>query len=209
MRTRPVDWLVCVAVTLVGGCFLLVAALGPRHASPDADRNAPLVVGSVLSAIGLWGLRSCFRNRHGTPLNPAQIAAGWNDPKRVRLATILASLAMYGAVLSAMLHPDSVPTSVAVFGNRPFGLPLPLFVVLFFTLLSVPLPFGVWHAYRILFRGASEGIGFSKHEIIRSLLRTPSFHPDLRRSRYIVLGVGTFYLLLMFGWIAYAAVRGI
>ena len=140
---------------------------------------------------------------------PAQLAAAWNDPKRVLLATILCSVAMYGAVLSAMLHPDSMPTSVKVFGERPLGMPLRLFVALFFTLLSVPIPVGAWHSYRILFRAASEGRGFSKQEIIMSLLRTPSSHPDLRRSRRIVLGVGTFYLALMFGWIAYAAARGI
>ena len=116
---------------------------------------------------------------------------------------------MYGAVLSAMLHPDSMPTSVKVFGERPLGMPLRLFVALFFTLLSVPIPVGAWHSYRILLRAASEGRCFSKQEIIMSLLRTPSSHPELRRSRRIVLGVGSFYLALMFGWIAYAAARGI
>lgn len=209
MRTRLVDWLVCVAVTLVGGLFLFVAVLGLRDTSPETDRTAPLLVGGVLFAIGLWGLRSCIRNRHAEPLDHVQTAAAWNDPKRVRRATILCSVAMYGAVLSAMLHPDSMPTSVAVFGERPLGLPLRLFVILFFTMLSVPIPIGVWHSYRILFRAASEGRGLSKHELIASLLRTPSSHPDLRRSRRVVLGVGAFYLALMFGWIAYAAVRGI
>ncbi len=210
MRTRLVDWLVCVAVTLVGVLFLFVAVLGLRDTSPQTDRTAPLLVGGVLFAIGLWGLRSCVRNRHAEPLHPAQLAAAWNDPKRVLLATILCSVAMYGAVLAAMLHPDSMPTSVAVFGESPLGLPLRLFVILFFTLLSVPIPIGVWHTYRILFRAASEGGGgFSKHEIIASLLRTPSSHPDLRRSRRIVLGVGAFYLALMFGWLAYANARGI
>lgn len=209
IRTRLVDWLVCVAVTLVGGLFLFVGVLGPLHISPEADRTAPLIVGVVLFSIGLWGVRSCFRNRYATPLTPSQIAVAWNDSKRVRLATILCSVAMYGAVLAAMLHPDSMLTSVAVFGERPLGMPLRLFVILFFTLLSVPFPVGVWHTYRILFRAASEGIGFSKHEIIASLLRTPSAHPDLRRSCRIVLGVGAYYLALMFGWIAYAAVRGL
>ena len=209
IRTRLVDWLVCLAVTLVGGLFVLVGALGPLRTNPEGDRSAPLIVGVVLFAIGLWGLRSCFRNRHAEPLNPAQTAAAWNDPKRVRLVTILCSLAMYGGVLVAILHPDSMPTSVAVFGETPLGLPLQPFLVLYFTLLSVLFPVGVWHAYRILFRGAAEGAGFSKHEILRSLMVTPSSHPDLRRSRRIVLGVGAFYLALMFGWIAYAAVRGI
>ena len=209
IRTRLVDWLVCLALTLVGGLFLLVGTLGPLRTNPEKDRSAPLIVGVVLFAIGLWGLRSCFRNRHAEPLTPAQTAAAWNDPKRIRLATILCSAAMYGAVLVAMLHPESVPTSVAVFGEHPLGLHLRLFLVLFFTLLSTPLPIGVWHAYRILFRGAAEGAGFSEHEIWRSLMVTPSSHPDLRRSRRIVLGVGAFYLALLVGWIAYAAVLGI
>ena len=209
VRTRLVDWLVCVALALVGGLFLFVGVLGPLGTNRETDRPAPLLVGGVLFAIGLWGLRSCVRNRHAEPLQPAQLAAAWNDPKRALLATILCSVAMYGAVLSAMLHPDSMPTSVKVFGERPLGMPLRLFVALFFTLLSVPIPVGAWHSYRILFRAASEGRCFFKQEIIMSLLRTPSSHPELRISRRIVIGVGAFYLALMFGWIAYAAARGI
>lgn len=209
IRTRLIDWLVCLALTLVGGLFVLVGALGPLRPNPEGDRSAPLIVGVVLLAIGLWGLRSCFRNRHAELQNPSQIAAAWNDAKRIRLATIICSLAMYGGVLAAILHPDSMPTSVAVFGEKPLGLPLQPFLVLYFTLLSVPLPIGVWHAYRILFRGAAAGAGFSKHEILRSLMVTPSSHPDLRRSRRVVLGVGAFYMALMVGWITYAAANGL
>lgn len=213
VRTRPIDWLICIAVTLVGGLFLLVAVRSsqPFDASSGPERNgtAPFVVAGSLLAIGLWGLRSCYRNRHAEPLSHAQIKQSFLDPKRVRLATILCSLAMYGAVLSAMLHEDSLPTSIAVFGERPLGLPLRLFLVLYFTVLSIPVPVGVWHLYRILFRAASEGAGFSKQDILRSLLQTPSVHVDLRRSRRIVLGVAAFYVSLMVGWIAYASARGI
>ena len=53
MRTRLVDWLVCVAVTLVGGLFLFVGVLGPLDTSRETDRTAPILVGGVLSAIGL------------------------------------------------------------------------------------------------------------------------------------------------------------
>ena len=40
-RVRLVDWLVCVAVTLVGGLFLFVAVLGLRDTSPQTDRTYP------------------------------------------------------------------------------------------------------------------------------------------------------------------------
>lgn len=208
-RTRLIDLLVCSVLTILGLLLLMLAVAIPRGQNPSTDRSSVLTVGGVLAAIGLWGLVSCYRNRNAEPLTATQIAAARNDPKRVRLATILCSLAMYGAVLSAMLHPDSLPTSQVVFGQSPLGLPLRAFLVLFFTLLCIPLPVGILHMYRILFRAAAEGGGFSKSDILRSLLRTADSHADLRRSRRIVLGVFAFYVALMAGWIGYAAMRGI
>ncbi|MFO0572580.1 MAG: hypothetical protein U1A78_01135 [Polyangia bacterium] len=94
-----------------------------------------------------------------------------------------------------------------MFGELPLGLPLRLFVFLFFSLLFLPVPFGSWHAFRILFRDASGGFG--KAQIVRAILSTPSVHRDLRRARAIVVGIGLFYLALMAAWIWYADSRGI
>ena len=121
--------------------------------------HALSIVAAVLLALGGWGLFSCYRNRHRSivPLSSQQRAAAWNDPKRIRNAAILFSLAMYGATLAAVLQPDSLPTFRAVFGESPLGMPLRLFAGLYFTVLFLPLPFAAWHGFKILFRGALPG----------------------------------------------------
>lgn len=177
--------------------------------------HAPYIVGGFLFLLGLWALAACVRNHRRSTAqpqleqSPAQAAAAWaeawGDPRRLRVAATLVSVLLYGATLAAVLHPDSMPTSTVVFGPRPLGLPLPLFVWAYFTVLSIPLPFAAWHAFRILFRGAAEGTGFGRGDILRSLIVTPTRHADLRRSRRIVLGIAAFYVALMAGWIAYAS----
>lgn len=173
--------------------------------------NAPFLLAAVLLGLGGWGLLSCYRNRNqsAAPPSPQEVAAAWRDPRRVRLAAAVVSGALYAGLLSAVLHPDSMPTSVAVFGERPLGLPLRLFIFLFFSLLFLPVPFASWHGFLILFRNAAEGGGFGKPEIVRAILSTPSVHKDLRRSRRIVVATGIFYLALMAAWIWYADSRGI
>lgn len=171
--------------------------------------NAAFIVAGVLLAISTWGLLTCYRNRNATPLTPAQLAAAWNDPRRVQTAAILLSVVLYGAVLFAMLHEGSMPTSIKVFGERPLGLPLRLFIGIFFSLLMIPLPFAAWHGFRILFRHASEGGSLGQVAMVRSIFTTAKIHPDLRRSQIVVLTIVGFYLILMFGWAIYADSRGI
>ena len=172
--------------------------------------KAPHILSLFLLTIGGWGLLKCFRNRNRIfePISPQQLAARWNDPKRIRAATILFSVAVYGATLSAILHPDSMSTSRAAFGESPFGLPLRLFLVLLFTALLLPLPIAAWHSFRIIFRSASEGGGFGKGDILQALWRIPLRHQDLKHSRFVSLAVAAFYLALMVAWIWYADSHG-
>jgi hypothetical protein len=69
-RVRLVDWLVCVAVTLVGGLFLFVAVLGLRDTSPQTDRTYP-PSGPHLEGGG-GEVQSCLRrNSMGTQTKEA------------------------------------------------------------------------------------------------------------------------------------------
>lgn len=173
--------------------------------------NAAFILAGVLLLISSWGLWTCFRNRNpnAEPLTPAELATAWNDPKKVRTAAIVLSVAIYGAVMFAMLHEDSMPTSIKVFGEKPLGLPLRVFIGVFFSVLMIPLPFAAWHGYRILFRHASEGGSLGQVAMVRSLFTATKIHPELKRSQVIVLAIITFYLALMFGWAFYADSRGI
>lgn len=171
--------------------------------------NTTFIVAGVLLAISTWGLLTCYRNRNATPLTPTQLAVAWNDPKRARTAGIVLTVAIYGAVMFAMLHEDSMPTSIKVFGEKPLGLPLRLFIGIFFSLLMIPLPFAAWHGYRIIFRHASEGGSLGQVALVRSILTTAKIHPELKRSQVIVLTIIAFYLALIFGWAIYADSRGI
>lgn len=171
--------------------------------------NAPFILAAVLLMTSIWGLSTCYRNRHATPLTPVELVAAWNDPRRSRTAAILLSLVLYTGVMFAMLHDDSMPTSIKVFGELPLGLPLRVFLWLFFTILLIPLPFAACHGFRILFRHASEGGGLGQIRMIRALFTAPSRHSELRRSQIIVISIIAFYLVLMFGWAIYAETRGI
>ena len=173
--------------------------------------NAPFILAAFLLALGGWALISCYRQRGqlARELSAQQIAAHWNDPRRIRAAAILISVLFYIALLSAVLHPDSTATFLAAFGERPLGLPVRLFVVLLSTLCFVPTPVAALHLYRLVFRAAGQGGGLGKTDILRAVFVTGSTEVDLRTSQRIVVGIGLFYLLLLIAWIGYASYRGI
>jgi hypothetical protein len=123
----------------------------------------------------------------GSESLPASTA--WNEPDRIRKATLLLSSVLYAALLFAMLDPNSMKQSEEVFGPAPLGLPLEAFVLALVTLVFIPLPLAFWHGYRIAARALSEGMILSKFNLIKCLFTTPSQHPDLRPSRIIVLAI--------------------
>ncbi len=173
--------------------------------------NAPFILAAFLLALGGWGLITCYRQRGqiARELSAQQIAAHWNDPRRIRMAAILISTVFYIAMLTALLHPDSTATSVGAFGERPLGMPVRLFVGLLSTLCFLPTPVAALHLYRLVFRAAGQGGGFGKGDILRAVFVMGSTEVDLRTSQRIVVGIGLFYLLLMIAWISYASYRGI
>jgi hypothetical protein len=171
--------------------------------------SGPFIIPAVLLFAAGWGLLTCYRNRNLARVSQAEILAGIRDPKRARTAAILTSIAFTAAVMFATLQEDSLATFQKVFGARPLGLSLRLFVGIFIGLLLLPMPLAVWHGFKILFRGLSEGGGLSKFQMIRYVFEVPSRHPDLRVARRIVLGVSGFYAALVVAWILYTESHGL
>ena len=168
-----------------------------------------LYMALVLLCISGWGFWTSYRNRNAKNLTLEERAAAWQDPRRARMAALLFSIAIYSAVLFALLHPDSMPTSIKVFGESPLGLPLRLFLWMLITIVLLPLPIAAWHGYQIIFRFLAGGGRLSKLNMVRALVKTPAEHEDLRRSRNIVLGIFAFYVGLIVAWIVYADSHGL
>ena len=132
--------------------------------------------------------------------SPEVVDTRWLEPGKSRKAAILMSVAIYGAMLFAMLQPDSMEYTLKMFSatSGPFGTPLWLIVALSVTVVFLPLPFAFYHLFQIMFRGASEGRRLSGFGIVHSVFAVPSRHPDLRRSRFIVLLILGGYIAAMF-----------
>ena len=140
------------------------------------------------------------------PQTPPTTDARWLQPARVTQATIIGSLVIFAGLLFALLHPDSMPQTQEVFGGMAAktGLPLWAVVVLVVGIAYLPFPFALWHLFRIVFRGASEGEVISKFGLVRAIFTVPSRHPDLRGSRWMVLLIFGGYLvaILIFAYLA-------
>ena len=137
--------------------------------------------------------------------SPAVVDPRWLEPGKPRKAAILMSIVIYGTLMFAMIQPDSMEHTQNVFGAiGPFGTPLWVGVALAVTLVFLPLPFAFTHLFQIVFRGASEGARISGIGIVHSVFTVPSRHPDLRRSRVIVLLIlgGYIFAILTYAFLA-------
>ena len=124
----------------------------------------------------------------------------WLQPARVNKATAITSVAILAALLFAMLHPDSMPHNQEAFGDIATHLGLPLWgcVTSIVCLVYLPIPYALWHLFRIVFRAASEGATISKFGIVRAVFTVPSRHPDLKALRLIVLSILGGYIVAAF-----------
>ncbi|MCE9609280.1 MAG: hypothetical protein K8R23_03535 [Chthoniobacter sp.] len=130
---------------------------------------------------------------------PIVLDARWLQTARITKATVIVSLAILAALLMGFLHPDSAPHNQEAFGNiaLKLGVPLRVFVIVVVGVAYLPLPLAFWHLFRIVFRGASEGVAISKFWIARAVFTVPRRHRDLRVSRLIVLLILGGYIVAM------------
>jgi hypothetical protein len=173
-----------------------------------------LIVGGVVAAIGLMGIGLNVRNHRrfsaarlaADPVVPPTPAAAESDrARRLNIATVLLSLALYGVAVGIHFAADVHKVDVKVFGPAPLGLPAGVVGAILSTVLYLPVPFVLWHVMRIMFQAMTEGGGAG----IVSLIVIGARHPHLHRSLLISLGGLLYFILLVAAWIAYAAHRGL
>lgn len=173
-------------------------------AKAHESEKAVFIVGGFLTAQGAWGLWLCLGSRRKPQVTPEEFRRHLTDPRRARRAGLLFSIAIYAALMFAMLDEKSLVVSAKTFGASPLGLPIKLFVVLFFTFLYLPVPFAALHFYRLLFRSMTGHGETETVEELNTLREMPPACPERRKSRCIVLSTIAFYALLIVFWILYA-----
>jgi hypothetical protein len=104
-------------------------------------------------------------------------------------------------VLGAMLFALNTPS-----GGAPKAPPAASLVVAF---LYLPFFAIFQHLMMIVVQAVRDGRSTSKLGLATFIARAHQLHPELARSRRIVLAGFAYFVLLVGGWIAYATLRGI
>ncbi|HZN65159.1 MAG TPA: hypothetical protein VFB66_07630 [Tepidisphaeraceae bacterium] len=184
----------------------------PRHhhagrplTSEDIERErraswTPVVWPALLFGAAFGGNEVDIRRRRrnaaaGPALGPAAA-------RRLVAGLILAVL------LGVQLDPNVRATSVEAFGARPLGLPNLMFVLVLTTLLWLPLPWVLRHGMALLNGKLAAGYG-PRQFVWKRFVGRADAPPDLRRSQAAVLFGALYMFVLVAGWIAYTAWRGI
>jgi hypothetical protein len=123
----------------------------------------------------------------------------------VTAAAIKFTVLMYGIIIGVHFDPWVREKHVEAFGAAPFGVPVVAMVLAVLAVLALPIPWFIWHAFRLSFQAHQDQKWFGP----RYLFRVGGLHPHLRRSRTICLAGLAYFLILSGTWIAYATARGI
>ena len=141
-----------------------------------------------------------------SPSNPLSRAA---SELTVRTLGRLFALLLIGCALVADLSPEARPVFVKAFGEAPFGIPVVPLVCAINVLLLVPYFWVCEHLMRIVMQAVADRASISRGGIVLAVLFAHRAHPELSRSRNIVLAGFGYFVVLVGAWIAYAESRGI
>lgn len=122
--------------------------------------------------------------------SPAQLAR--------RLALVL-TVIFYATLIGSTQATDSLSVFQKLWGEAPLGVPLRLAVGLAATVAYAPLVLLLPHL--LPFMTGGDELSF--------VLRLYAAPPERRRSRNLALLGIVYFFVLLFGWIAYAAHRGV
>jgi hypothetical protein len=129
------------------------------------------------------------------------------DRQRLKWTALITAV-VYAVVLILTFEPEPAEVSAKAFG-QPFGLPTQVFVIVFFTLLYLPIPWFLWHSSRIIQYAARDKVVPYPFMLIRYFLKSDARHPELQTSKRICY-VGMLYVIgVVASWIVYCSALGI
>ena len=116
---------------------------------------------------------------------------------------------LLGAMLSVNFDPKVQAVQAKAFGATPLGMPITAFACLATVVLFTPYIWVFDHAMRIVMQAREDGASISRVGLIVYLFGLGKQHPELSRSRNVVLGGLGFFWVLVGLWIAYTEALGI
>jgi hypothetical protein len=121
---------------------------------------------------------------------------------------------LLGAVMLVLVVRNNFDAGVAAFnvkafGVSPHGIPVAWLVTSVQALLFAPFLWVLGHLVEVASQARRDGAAMSKVGLMTYLVEMPQTHPQLRRSRVIVLGGLGYFVALVAGWIAYTSARGL
>lgn len=124
--------------------------------------------------------------------------------QRVTVSSVLFSGLVFAGVLGVNFDAQVHERHVALLGEAPLGMPVMLLVGIVETLLCLPIPWIVWHAFRLSWQANEDrrkfGLGY--------LYAVGGLHPHLRRSQMVCFAGLVYCLILTGGGVAFAALGG-
>ena len=92
------------------------------------------------------------------------------DPGRLKAATVLLSILVYGVLLGVNFDRKVQEKHVQAWGEKPLGLPAIAFVFILETILFIPVPFFISHAMKLAFQAQMHPVFQSAfHEVTAEL----------------------------------------
>lgn len=119
------------------------------------------------------------------------------------------ALLLVGTALTADFADGSSAVFEKAFGVAPFGVPVLPLVATINVLLLLPYFWICEHVMIILYQAIEDRAIISRSGIVAYVWDASRLHPELARSRRLVLFGFGYFVLLCGAWIAYAALRGI
>jgi hypothetical protein len=178
-------------------------AYGPEEL--DAELNLPFRRGVPLGLFAFFAGASVLchlqlrRLQRGDPLR--------TKPRLGPDATgRLVALLIIGATLAANADAQVGVTMAKAFGPAPLGLPVVPVVSVVEILLFAPYFWVFPHLMRIVLDSLHRGGSLSKVGIVTAVAQAG---PEHTRSRWWVIGGFLYFVALMAGWIAFAAMKGV
>jgi hypothetical protein len=119
------------------------------------------------------------------------------------------ALVLGAVTIGTNFSADVASVQAKAFGASPFGMPVAVVVSVVEVILFLPYVWVFEHLMRFGFQAVRDRAWLTRAGLAAYVLTAPRQHPELRRSRTIVLVGLAYFVVLVGGWIAYAAGLGI